>query len=318
MQSGIMIIATKEFKDIFHNKTFVIILSLLFLMSMVTVVLGSAQVHQQVDNYQKSVEFLKSLGKTDLPPMPNLNPIAVSKNFVNYIAMIGALMAMILGYNAFSKERKNGTLPLILSRPIFRDQVINGKILGNVSVLLSIMIIIGCSTLAFIIFTSGVSLTATEIVKMILFFCMSLLYLLIFFSLALWLTIKVPKKNNAILLTIIIWLIFAFIFPQVGDTMDLDNQLPGGFFAHMGMTKTQEKQVIAKFHWYEVVRDSIEEMSPTKHYERMSFALLGIKPEFIPNAPFEVVKLKWLNLVGLTVPTFILLTFTYVEFLKKS
>ncbi|MFZ3170710.1 MAG: ABC transporter permease subunit [Carboxydocellales bacterium] len=318
MQSAVVVIAIKEFRDIFRTKTFVIILGLLFFMSMVTVILGSAQVHQKVDAYQKSIEFLKSLGRTELPPMPNLNPIAVSKNFVNYIGMIGALLAMILGYNAISKERKNGTLTLILSRPIYRDQLINGKILGNVMVLLTILVVIGGSTIAFINLTSGVTLTSTEIIKIILFFGMSLLYLLIFFALAFWMTIKIPQKNNAILLTIIIWLVVAFIFPQVGDTMDLDNQLPGGFFAQMGMTKTQEKQVVSKFHWYETVRDGIEEMSPTKHYERMSFALLGIKPEFIDNTPLEVVKLKWLNLVGLTIPTLILLILSYVEFLKKS
>ncbi|MCL5935310.1 MAG: ABC transporter permease [Firmicutes bacterium] len=236
MQSAI---AIKEFRDIFRNKTFVTILGLLLLMSLVTVILGSAQVHQKVDAYQQSIEFLKSLGRTELPPMPNLNPIAVSKNFVNYIGMMGALLAMILGYNAFSKERKNGTLNLILSRPIYRDQVINGKILGNTMVLVTIIAAIGVSTLAFIGLTSGVTLSWAEVIKMLLFFFMSLLYLLIFFSLALWLSIKVPTKNNAILLTIIIWLVFAFIFPQVGDTMDLDNQLPGGFFAQMGMTKTQ-------------------------------------------------------------------------------
>lgn len=318
MQSGIIIIAAKEFRDIFHNKTFMFTLALLFILSMVTVILGSMQVHQQVDAYQKSVEFLKSLGKTQLPPMPNLNPIAVSKNFVNYMAMVGALLAMILGYYSFSKERKNGTLPLILSRPIFRDQLINGKILGNVLVLLAILTGIGIMTLAFIGLVGGVSLTAGEIIKIGLFFLMSFLYLLVFFSLALWLAIKLPHKNNAILVTVIVWLIFAFIFPQVGDTMDLDNQLPGGFFAQMGMTKTQEKQVLDKFHWYETVRDSIEEMSPTKHYERISFAFLGVKPEFIDNTPLEIIKLKWLNLVGLTVPTLILLMLSYVEFLKKS
>lgn len=318
MGSVIRVIAVKEFKDIFRNKAFVTILAFLLIMSMVTAILGSALVLQQVTAYQKSIEFLKSLGKTELPPMPNLNPIAVSKNYVNYMAMIGAILAMILGNYAISKERQNGTLRLILSRPVFRDQLINGKVIGNLLVLLTLVAAIGGMTLVFIRFVGGVGLTYSDTAKIVLFYLMSLLYLLLFFSLALWLAIKIPAKNSALLLVMVIWLVFAFIIPQVGDTMDLDNQLPGGFFSQMGMTKVQEKQVLEKFHWYETVRDSIEEMSPTKHYERISFALLGVKPEFIENTPWEIIKMKWLNLVGLSVPTFILLLLSYMGFLKQG
>lgn len=318
MESAIKIIAVKEFKDILHNKAFVTLFCFLFLMSIVTVILGSVQVHQQLATYQQSIAFLKSVGKTEFPPMPNLNPIAVSKNFVNYIAMAGALLAIILGNYAISKERKNGTLRLILARPVFRDQLINGKIIGNVFVLAALIGIIAVMTFIFMWLVGGVSLTLAETVKILLFFLMSLLYLVIFFALSLWLAIIIPAKNDALLISVIIWLVFAFVFPQIGDTMDLDNQLPGGFFAQMGMTKVQGNQVLAHFHWYETIRDGIEELSPTKHYERMSFALLGVKPEFIANTPWEIIKLKWLNLFGLSIPSLILLILSYTSFLKKA
>lgn len=318
MNSTIGIIAAKEVRDIIKSKIFLGILILLFAMTLVTVILGSAQVSHQLDLYQKSVEFLKSIGKTELPPMPSLNPIAVSKNYVNYIGMLGALLAIILGHFALSKERRSKTLNLILSRPVYRDQLLTGKIIGSVLVLSAIVLIIGLFTTMFISVLGGVSLSASELTKMWLFFLMSLLYLLVFFFVEFWLSIKMPKGNNALLIGIILWLAFAFIIPQVGDTMDLDNQLPGGFFAQMGMGKVQEKAVLAKFTWYEKVRDGIEEMSPTKHFERVSFALLGIKPEFITNTPVEILKLKWLNLAGLLTPIFIFMMLSYSAFLKKE
>ena len=83
-------------------------------------------------------------------------------------------------------------------------------------------------------------------------------------------------------------------FPQVGDTMDMDNQIPGGFFAR-GMTKAQEDQVVAKFQFYETFREGIEQLSPTKHYERVSFALLNVKPGFESNTPIQVLGLKWVD-----------------------
>lgn len=87
-------IARKEITDALRNKLFLIILGMLLILTVVSVVLGAYQVRVTAENYNKSIEFLKSLGKGDLPPMPNLNPISASKNFVNYIGMLGALPLM--------------------------------------------------------------------------------------------------------------------------------------------------------------------------------------------------------------------------------
>src|SRR5665648_362928 len=113
------IIARKEITDALKNKLFMIILGMLLILTVVSVVLGAYQVRVALDNYTNAIEFLKSLGKTELPPMPNLNPISASKGFVNYIGMLGALLAMILGNYAIVKERRSGTLKLILSRKVF-------------------------------------------------------------------------------------------------------------------------------------------------------------------------------------------------------
>lgn len=72
-------IAKKEIRDAFRNKLFMIILVMLLVLTIVSIVLGSYQVKIALDNYNSSIEFLKSFGKTNLPPMPNLNPISASK-----------------------------------------------------------------------------------------------------------------------------------------------------------------------------------------------------------------------------------------------
>jgi ABC-2 type transport system permease protein len=142
--------------------------------------------------------------------------------------------------------------------------------------------------------------------------------MLFFFILALALSVLSNNGNKALLIAVIIWIVLAFVLPQIGDTMDLDNQLPGGFFAQMGVTKTQEDSILAKFSSYEFIRDGIEEMSPMKHYERMSYALLNIKPGFDQQSALQVVGVKWINLVGLLTPTILLLLLTYVIFLKRE
>jgi len=314
----IFVIAKKEVKDAFKNRIFDITLLLLFLLTVVSIILGTLQVKVQMDAYNNSILFLKSIGKSEFPPMPNLNPISVSKSFVNYIGMIGAILSIILGNYSISKEKRSGTLKLILSRPIFRDSFLNGKLFGNLFILLVITISAEIITFSSLLILANIQISADDFLRLNLFFLMSFLYMIFFFILSLMFTILISKENKSILITILVWLMLAFVFPQIGDTMDLDNQLPGGFFAQMGMTRDQEHQILNKFKFYETVRDGIEELSPTKHYERVSYALLNIKPGFEKNTAIEILGLKWVDLSGLTIPSIILIMLSYGFYLKKE
>lgn len=311
-------IARKEIADALRNRLFLLALVMLVALSLVAVGLGASTVYTRLAEYQQQVDLLKSLGKTEIPPMPPLNPLAVTKTFVNYLAMLGAFMGMILGFTTIYKERQAGTLGLILSRPVYRDQLLTGKVLGNGALMLALALAVGAATVVALALVGGVSLGSDELMKIGLTMGMSWLYMLIFFLLAMFFALWLPNGNHALLLTVIVWLVFAFIFPQIGDTMDLDNQLPGGFFASMGMNKAQEKAALQNFRWYETVRDGVEELSPTKHYERISFALLGVKAEFANNTWLEVLQLKIVNLIGLIVPIVLLLSASYVVYLRQE
>lgn len=315
---AIRVIARKEITDAFRNRLFMMALVMLLGLSLIAVVLGAITVHNHIVEYEQSVKVLQDLGRTEIPPMPPLNPIAVSKTFINYLAMVGALLAMILGFTAIDKERKAGTLPLILARPVYRDQLLSGKVLGNAVLLAALMIAVGVVTVVAIGIIGGIGLTPDQLIKLGLTMVMSWLYLLIFFLLALLMTLLTRSSHQALLITVIIWLIFAFIFPQIGDTMDLDNQLPGGFFAAIGVSHDQEQQALQNFRWYENVRDGVEELSPTKHYERISFALLGVKPQFANSTWTEVMSLKMGDAVGLVVPVIVLLAASYMVFLRRE
>ena len=48
-------------------------------------------------------------------------------------------------------------------------------------------------------------------------------------------------------------------------------------FRSLQIAKPQELEILASFASYEAVRTGIERLSPAKNFERLSFALLGIK-----------------------------------------
>ena len=62
--------------------------------------------------------------------VPQLDPV---KNVVVYIALIGALFAILVGVQSMLRERKSRVLNLILSRPIGMRSYVLAKFLGITS-----------------------------------------------------------------------------------------------------------------------------------------------------------------------------------------
>jgi len=61
-------------------------------------------------------------------------------SLVQFVAFFGPLIGLILGFDMINRERNEGTLSKLLSQPIYRDSVINGKFLAGV-ITISIMMI---------------------------------------------------------------------------------------------------------------------------------------------------------------------------------
>ncbi len=311
-------IVRKEIQDAFKNRLFLLIASMLMLLVIISVILGALQVKANVDAYNQSIEFLKSIGKTELPEAPNLNPLSALKSYVNYIGILGALIAIVQGNLAIAKDKRNGTMPLILTRHIYRDQYLSAKLIGNMALLLLLSVSIFVITLLSMLLISRAPITWDDIARMGVFSFLSFLYMSLFLILSLFLAVLSRNTKRALLLTVVIWLVISFILPQIGDTMDLDNQLPGGFFSSMGMNKEESQKILDKFSMYETIRDGIEEMSPTKHYERASFALLNVKPGFESNTALEISAIKWFDIAGILAPGILLWLGAFIVFLKRE
>jgi ABC-2 type transport system permease protein len=104
--------------------------------------------------------------------------------------------------------------------------------------------------------------------------------MLLFYALGSWVSARSRTLANGLVVALAIWLLVVLIIPQIGDTMDPDNQVPGGLFAALQVAKPDEHRVLAHFSTYEKVRNTVEETSLTKHYERLTFAVTGIKDTY--------------------------------------
>ncbi|MDE2312224.1 MAG: ABC transporter permease subunit [Patescibacteria group bacterium] len=296
----IFTVAKKEFTDAIRNSLFgTLAFALLFLVA-VSVLVASFAFKAQVAQYNSALAQLSpaELQSIALTP-PAYYPLQMLRGTVEYLEIIGAVMALALGYLAIAKEKGNNTSRLLLIRPLSGRALVGGKLLGATGIFAALIFGIGLFAVLAVTGIGHVPFTAAELIKLALGLAYTFLYLLFFFCFAAALALALPSLPRALMLAFALWLVFVLIIPQVGDTMDPDNQVPGGFFASMHMTQDGQAAVINQFKKYENFRNALEVSSVEKHYERLVFATLGIKAIYNDKPLGFIMRDKWGDLLVL-------------------
>ncbi len=274
-------VAKKEYTDALKNKVFLTFLLFLVGLTIISIFIGSLDFQSKVSIYQKAYQQLVQSGQSvSSLSKPQFYPLQLLRGTIEYLEIIGAVLAIALGYLSIAKEKGNNTLQLILTRPISRVSFFLGKLAGNALLLLSVSAIVFVSIYIIVTLIGGVQLTLSETLKILSSFFFSWIYLCVFFSLSATLALLFRSLPNALIVAFVIWILLVLIVPQIGDTMDTDNQVPGGFFNAIHIDNAYSKIILLQFSGYETARNALEEASITKHYERLAFAFLGIKDTY--------------------------------------
>lgn len=126
-----MTVFKKELSDHFGSKRFII----LFL---VVIVLATLSAYQGATTIKNNVSS-GSIGlQSDFTAIFSGASSGVS--FTYFMMLFGPIIGVALGFDAITKERSSGSLSVLLSQPIFRDSVINGKFLAGFAAV-SLMIV---------------------------------------------------------------------------------------------------------------------------------------------------------------------------------
>ena len=200
------IIARKEFRNAFRNRLFLTITVLFLGLSILSVYIGSTTKRAEMRIYDQTISELQVQGTSVLPPAPEIHTLTILSNLIEYVSMVGAILAVILGYNTLNEERESGSLKLILTRPVFRDQFILGKLLGNAAVLAVLLSLVFIFNLVLLIVVGDIMPTLSEVARLFTFILVSFSYMLIFLSLSTLLSIRIDNS--------------ATVFPGLAGTMD--------------------------------------------------------------------------------------------------
>ena len=200
MNLGFIPIFRKELADHLGSRRFAILFALIVLAGVSASYVAAQSIQADLAQHPEQnfvVLRLFTASNGSLPP------------FVSFIAFLGPLLGVAFGFDAINSEQARGTLGRLLSQPIFRDDVINGKFLAGMAVisvtLLCIFFVVGGLGLRLI----GVPPTGDEMIRLLFFFIISVIYVGFWLALAMLFSLLTRQAATSALAALAIWLFMA-------------------------------------------------------------------------------------------------------------
>lgn len=277
--SAVLTLAAHEYRAAVRSRVLLLLIAGMVLIAAISITIASYDFKAEVADYKAYLDQVKAAGGS-VAVAPQLFPLQLMRGVVEYIQIIGAVIGIGLGYLTVARERNGNTLRLILTRPVRTRDIFLGRLLGAGALISTILAVTVTISVLLTGTVGGRWLSGAELGKLLIAFGIGIFYMLMFYALGAWLSARSRVLANGLVVALVVWLSVVLIVPQIGDTMDPDNQVPGGLFAALQVSRPDEKKVLAQFSTYEKVRNGLEETSLTKHYERLTFALTGIKEQY--------------------------------------
>jgi ABC-2 type transport system permease protein len=146
-------------------------------------------------------------------------------SMAQFTAFFGPLIGIILGFDAVNRERAHGTLIKLVSQPIYRDAVINGKFLAGVAtlstLLTAILLVITGFGLAFV----GVVPCVEEIWRLAVYLLISIFYISLWMGVSILFSILFRGIATSALASVALWIFLSF-FVSLGADVVADAVVP--------------------------------------------------------------------------------------------
>jgi len=252
---------------------------------------------------------LYTTGSTTLPP------------FTFFVAVLAPLLGIALGFDGINGERNRGTLSRLVSQPIHRDAIINGKFLAGLAVITLMLAVLVLLVGALGLQLMGVAPTLEEFLRLVAFVGVSIVYVAFWLSLALLCSTLLRQTVASALTALAVWLFFSLfaglLFGLIADavapvTDPLDPQ-----------------QVLRRTMW----ETNLGRLSPTLLYEEAVQTLLNPQVRSLGPLLLEQVVgavagaalplgqsllLIWPHLTALVALTIVCFAAAYIAFMRQE
>jgi ABC-2 type transport system permease protein len=199
------VIIRKELADNFSSYRFAIIFALIAMVSLITAYMVGLNIRKELEGVAKP-QFIFLMLFTSTGAIFSL---------VQFVAFFGPLVGLILGFDTINRERNEGTLSKLLSQPIYRDTVINGKFLAGVVMITVMMVSIVSVITGLGLIVLGIVPGVEELLRIFIYLIISIIYISFWLGIAILFSILFRSTATSALAALAVWIFFSF-FVSIG------------------------------------------------------------------------------------------------------
>lgn len=310
-RSGLAAIVKKELADHLTSSRFAILGGLVALTSVASLYVAAATIRSAVGGRLDQFVFLRlfTTGGESLP------------SFLFFLGFLAPLVGLALGFDAINGEEARRTLPRLLSQPIHRDAVINGKFLAALITVAVALAALALCVAGLGLVQIGVPPTADEVLRLVAFYGVTVLYVAFWLSLSVLASLVFRQASTSALAGIAVWL-FLSLFGSLVANLVADAVLP------LPAEPTARELVR-----HETLRLWLSRLSPWFLYSEATMALLTPQVRSLgvvlltdlelavldgPLPPGQTLVLIWPHLMALFGATLALFAVSYVLFMRRE
>jgi len=301
----------KELADYLASKRFPILFVLVLLAAVFAVYVATQTIRGAVSSSTEFV-FLR-IFTTSGEGLPS---------FHFFLTLFVPIISIALGFDAINSERNSGNLSRLLSQPIYRDSVINGKFLAGLAVL-SIMVVSVVAIVAGLgLRIVGVPPAGEEVLRLIVFTLISIVYGAFWMALAVLFSVLFKSATSSILSSLGLWMFFFFFMSMIGGAI-------AGAMVPVDESSTAE--VWAR---NQEIAGAISRVSPCTLYGEATAGLLtpelgSMNPAIMaisiltgrmltPLALSQSLLLVWPQVVGIIALAALCFAASYIKFMREE
>jgi ABC-2 type transport system permease protein len=236
------------------------------------------------------------------------------------MSFLGAILGIGLGFDAVNAEQQNGTLIRLLAQPIYRDNFLLAKFISPLIVITTLFLSLALLMIGGGLLITGVMIEMVEVLRIIAFTMLTVLYVGFWLSLSILLSVKFKQATTSALTAIGIWLFFT-IFYKIVVNMIVKAFLPDPAFL-------LQEDIL---YYNNLILDLLR-ISPGQLYTDATTVLLmpavrslgALTVEQMAGAiptplPFrESIMIVWPQLTGLIAATTVCFALAYYWFMRRE
>lgn len=202
--TGLAALFHKEFSDHLRSRRFLILLLLIGSTGFASLY-GAISSLAEISDRNYLFVSLYTAGGNSIP------------SFMSFIALLGPIIGLALGFDAINSERSGGTLNRLLAQPIYRDSIIIGKFLAGAAVIAVIVYTMGIALGAAGILATGIRPTGEEIWRILIFLTFTVIYISFWLALSILFSVFCRHAATSALASISVWLFFAIFMSLIAS-----------------------------------------------------------------------------------------------------